>query len=42
MLKNGKITIKDKIYTLVATESKRELIYINNKLVNTKAKLINL
>ena len=32
---DGNISIKNQIYTLKATENKRQLIYFNNKLVNT-------
>jgi hypothetical protein len=30
-LKEGNITLKDQIYTLQTTDSKRQLIYVNNK-----------
>jgi len=35
-LKEGNITLKDQIYTLHTTDSKRQLIYENNKLIGTK------
>lgn len=35
-IEHSNITIKEQIYTLTATENKRELIYNNNKLVATK------
>lgn len=33
---DSNITIKEQLYTLKVTDNKRELIYVNNKLVNTK------
>jgi len=41
-IKDGNITIKNSIYTLVATESKRQFIIDNNnQLINTKPYIIN-
>ena len=40
-ISSGKISIKDQIYTLKVTGNKRELIYDNNKLINTKPIRIN-
>ncbi|KAG1717180.1 DNA polymerase type B, organellar and viral-domain-containing protein [Suillus lakei] len=40
-ISEGKITIKDEIYTLMVTENKRKLIYDNNKLIETKPLIIN-
>ncbi len=40
-IENANITIKDQLYTLVPTENKRELIYKNNKLINTKPFIID-
>ena len=36
-LDEGSITIKNKLYNIIATESNRELIYKNNLLVGTKS-----
>ena len=36
-IENTNITIKDQVYTLTLTENKRELIFDNNKLIDTKA-----
>jgi|SRR5882757_6020309 len=35
-IEEANITIKNKIYTLLPTENKRQLIYKNNKLIATK------
>jgi hypothetical protein len=40
-LENSRITVKNQIYTLSVTSNKRQLIYDNNKLINTKAYIIN-
>ena len=40
-MEKGDITIKNQIYTLKVTANKRQLIYFNNKLVNTKPFNIN-
>lgn len=40
-ISEGKITIKDQIYTLIATDNKREFIYKNNKIIGTKAITLN-
>src|SRR5882757_676034 len=40
-ISEGKIIIKDEIYTLMVTENKRKLIYDNNKLIETKPLIIN-
>jgi hypothetical protein len=40
-ISSGKISIKDQIYTLKVTGNKRQLIYTNHKLVNTRPILIN-
>jgi len=40
-ISSGKISIKNQIYTLKVTGNKRQLIYTNNKLVNTRPILIN-
>jgi len=40
-ISSGNISIKDQIYTLKVTGNKRQLIYTNNKLVNTRPILIN-
>ena len=37
---NQEITIKDQIYTLTSTDNKRELIYSDNLLINTKPFII--
>jgi hypothetical protein len=37
---DSNITIKDQLYTLIATDNKREFIYENNKLIDTKAYII--
>lgn len=41
-IKEGNITIKKQLYTLLPTENKRQLIYKNNKLIATKSFKINL
>lgn len=41
-IREGNITIKEQLYTLIPTENKRTLIYSNNKFVNTKPFTINL
>lgn len=40
-LENGSITISNQLYTLRATENKRKLVYINNKLTETVPFIIN-
>lgn len=40
-LQEGSITIKEQLYKLVPTDNKRQLIYFNNKLVNTKPFIID-
>jgi hypothetical protein len=41
-IKKGNILIKNEIYTLMITDNKRQIIYDNNKFINTKPyKLIN-
>lgn len=40
-LSSGNISIKDQVYTLKVTGNKRELIYDNNKLIDTKPLRIN-
>ena len=39
-ISDGDITIKDQIYTLTSTDNKRELIYSDNLLINTKPFII--
>jgi hypothetical protein len=39
-LSEGNISIKDQLYTLIPTENKRQLIYNNNKLIDTKPFII--
>ena len=41
-LSEGKINIKDQIYTLIATDNKRKFIYDHNKIVGTKPIILNL
>nr|QWL17553.1 DNA-directed DNA polymerase [Chroogomphus rutilus] len=40
-LSRGGITIKEEIYTLMVTENKRNLIYENNKFIDTKPLTLN-
>ncbi len=40
-IKEGNITIKKQLYTLLPTENKRQLIYKNNKLIATKPFIID-
>jgi hypothetical protein len=40
-IEEGTITIKNQLYKLVPTENKRQLIYSNNKFINTKPFTIN-
>lgn len=40
-ISNGNISVKDQIYTLKVTGNKRELIYKNDILINTKPLMIN-
>jgi len=41
-IEEGNITIKNQIYTLIPTENKRQLIYKNNELVDTKPFVIDI
>ena len=40
-LAEGSISLKDQVYTLSVTDSKRQLVYKNNIFVNTKPYIIN-
>lgn len=40
-IEEGNITLKDQIYSLQVTESKRKLVYSDNKLINTAPFTIN-
>src|ERR1700712_4979997 len=40
-LENGTITISNQLYTLRATENKRKLVYVDNKLIKTIPFIIN-
>lgn len=40
-IEEGNITLKNQIYTLIPTENKRQLIYKNNELVDTKPFIID-
>ena len=40
-LSEGKRNIKDQIYTLISTDNKRKFIYDHNKIVGTKAIILN-
>lgn len=40
-LSEGKISIKDQIYTLIATDNKRKFIFDHNKIVGTKPIILN-
>lgn len=40
-IEEGTITIKNQLYKLVPTENKRQLVYSNNKFVNTKPFIID-
>jgi hypothetical protein len=40
-LSEGKINIKDQIYTLISTDNKRKFIYDHNKIVGTKPIFLN-
>lgn len=40
-LGNGKIIIKEQLYTLIATDNKRKIIYENNKITSTEPIILN-